>query len=86
MSFDVRDWVATATKVARDTLSPAAGTKPGSTHYTDADGQAIGVVHETRSGTADTGPGPGPRTLLTLQAPGRDDLEIVLPPDVHLDW
>jgi hypothetical protein len=86
MSFDVRAWVGTQTKVARGTLSPTARTKPGSTQYTDADGQAIGVVHETRSRTADTGPGPGPRTLLTLQSPGRDDLEMLLPPDVHLDW
>jgi hypothetical protein len=86
MSFDVRDWVATQTRVARGGLTPAPGTKAGSMQYTDADGQAIGVVHETRSRSADTGPGPGPRTLLTLEAPGRDDLEIVLPPDVHLDW
>jgi hypothetical protein len=42
MSFDVRVWVATQTKVARGTLSPAAGARPGSTQYTDADGQAIG--------------------------------------------
>jgi hypothetical protein len=85
MAFDVRAWVASQTKTSRQDLTPKAGAIAGSTEYS-IDGQTVAVVHETRSRTADTGPGPRPRTLLALEVPGRSDLEIVLAADVNLSW
>jgi hypothetical protein len=66
-------------------LTPTPGAIAGSIKYS-FDGQTVAVVHQTRSRTADTGPGPGPRTLLVLEVPGRSDLEIVLAADVNLSW
>lgn len=86
MSFDVRDWVASNTGTDRHSLRPSADLTPGATRYDEADGQLVAVVHETRERAGETGPGPGPRTVLTLKAPGRDDLDIVLPVDVRLAW
>jgi hypothetical protein len=84
MSFDVREWVASNTGTDRRSLRPSTDTAPGATRYDGADGERIAVVHETRERVRDTGPGPGPRTVLTIRALGMDDVEIVLPVDVQL--
>jgi hypothetical protein len=86
MSFDVRERVASHTGTERRSLHPSADTKPAATRYDGADGELIAVVHETRERSGETGPGHGPRTVLTFQAPGKDDVDVVLPVDVQLIW
>jgi hypothetical protein len=84
MSFDVREWVASNTGTDRRSLHPSA--EPGTTRYDGADGELIAVVYETRDRVGETGPGPGPRTVLTIRAPGMDDVDVLLPADVRLVW
>lgn len=84
MSFDVREWVASNTGTDRRSLHPS--TEPGTTRYDGADGELIAVVHETRDRVGETGPGPGPRTVLTIRAPGMNDVDVMLPVDVRLVW
>lgn len=86
MSFDVREWVASNTGTDRRSLRRAADTEPGATRYDGADGELIAVVHEARDRVGETGPGAGPKTVLTIRAPGMDDVEIVLRVDVQLVW